>query len=175
MPSRMTVASCPPLRGSRRPETMSIATRWFSSGGRPSRPLFGEARCVEIGAWRRDGREICLDRATLSDRIWSEPIERVAKEWALSGRGLAKACGRLKIISAGWSVLGKAQHGSGSTDRVSRVPPGEAEEIVIRTPRRLWPWLTPERRSKNGPPPADFVNRRLSTTGLSTAARVSTG
>src|SRR5208283_4472835 len=52
-------------------------------------------RTVEVGAWRRDGREIRLDRAALFDRVWSDPVEKLAKEWALSGRGLAKACRRL--------------------------------------------------------------------------------
>ena len=54
------------------------------------------ALCVEIGAWRRAEREIRLSRAALFDRVWSEPVEQLAREWGFSGRGLAKACHRLQ-------------------------------------------------------------------------------
>jgi hypothetical protein len=36
-------------------------------------------RYVEIAAWRRDAREIRLDRAALFRRVWSEPVEKLAK------------------------------------------------------------------------------------------------
>jgi len=32
-----------------------------------------------------------------SIRVWSVPVDKLATEWGLSGRGLAKACRRLKI------------------------------------------------------------------------------
>ena len=54
-------------------------------------------RSVEIGRWRADARRRLLDRAAMFELVWSEPVEKLAKEWGLSDRGLAKACARLKI------------------------------------------------------------------------------
>jgi hypothetical protein len=89
-------------------------------------------RSVEIGAWRGNGEHIRLDRAPLFDRIWSEPVENLAKAWGLSGRGLAKACRRLKIPVPPRGFWAKVRGGQ----RVRRpelpeVRAGEAEEIVI--------------------------------------------
>jgi hypothetical protein len=90
-------------------------------------------RCVEIGAWRRDGREIRLNRSALFDRVWSEPVEQLAKEWGLSGRGLAKACHRLQVPVPPRGYWAKAQHGQQMRrPRLPELPSGEAEEIVIR-------------------------------------------
>jgi len=90
-------------------------------------------RYVEIGAWRRDGREIRLDRAVLFDRVWTVPVEKLAKEWALSGRGLARACHRLKIPVPPSGFWARVQNGHRMRrPRLPELPPGEAEEIVIR-------------------------------------------
>ncbi len=61
-----------------------------------------------IGPWRKDGREIKLDRTAPFNRVWAEPVEKLAKEWGLSGRGLAKACRRdpgaaPRILGPAWS------------------------------------------------------------------------
>ena len=48
---------------------------------KPKSPI---PRYVEVGAWRRGGREIQLDRAALFDRVWSETVQTLAKEWSLS-------------------------------------------------------------------------------------------
>lgn len=93
-------------------------------------------RCVEIGAWRRDGREFRLDRAALFNRVWSEAVEQLAKEWGLSGRGLAKWCHRLRIPVPPRGHWAKAQHGQRvRRPRLAELPAGEAEEIVIRAPK----------------------------------------
>jgi len=91
--------------------------------------------CVEIGAWRRDGREIRIDRTALFNRVWSEPVEKLAKEWGLSGRGLGKACRRLQIPVPPRGFWARAQHGQRMRrPRLPNLPPGEAKEIVIRAP-----------------------------------------
>jgi len=90
-------------------------------------------RSVQIGPWRPQGQEIRLDRTALFDRVWSEPVEKLAHEWGLSGRGLAKICQRLKIPVPPRGYWAKLQNGH--RVRRSRLPPlepGEAEEIVIR-------------------------------------------
>jgi hypothetical protein len=92
-------------------------------------------RYVEIGAWRPNGREIRLDRAALFARVWSEPVEKLAKEWGLTGRGLAKACSRLKIPVPPRGFWAKLQHGQRMRrPHLPKLEPGEAEVIVIRVP-----------------------------------------
>jgi hypothetical protein len=92
-------------------------------------------RSVQIGPWRPVNREIRLDRAALFERVWSEPVEKLAKGWGLSGRGLSKACQRLQIPVPPRGFWAKV-HG-GQRIRRPRLPelqPGEAEEIIIRVP-----------------------------------------
>ena len=89
-----------------------------------------------IGGWSRDGREIRLDRSALFERVWTVPVEKLAKEWGLSGRGLAKACRRLRIPVPPRGYWARVAAGQ----RLSRpplpsLPPGQAEEVLIRTPQ----------------------------------------
>jgi len=87
---------------------------------------------TEIGSSRRAGREIRLDRTALFDRVWSEPVEKLAKAWGLSGRGLAKVCQRLKIPVPPRGYWAKVQHGQRMRrPRLPELQPGEAEEIVV--------------------------------------------
>jgi hypothetical protein len=100
---------------------------------KPKSPI---PRYVEIGAWRRGGREIQLDRAALFDRVWSQPLQTLAKEWSLSDRGLAKACRRLKIPVPPRGFWARVQHGQRRhRPRLLELKPGEAEVIVIRLPK----------------------------------------
>jgi hypothetical protein len=90
---------------------------------------------IQIGGWRKDGHEVRLDRAALFDRVWSEPVEKLAKDWGLSGRGLAKVCRRLQIPVPPRGFWAKLQHGQRMRrPRLGELPPGEAEVIVIRMP-----------------------------------------
>jgi hypothetical protein len=84
---------------------------------------------------RGSGRKIRLDRAALFDRVWSQPVDRLAKEWGLSDRGLSKACHRLQIPVPPRGFWAKSK--AGQRMRRPRLPPlkpGEAEEIVIHAP-----------------------------------------
>ena len=92
-------------------------------------------RTVRIGAWRRNGQQIRLDRAGLFDRVWSEPIAKVAEKWRLSGPGLAKACRRLQIPLPPRGYWAKLEAGRRlRRPPLPKLPSGEAEEIVIWTP-----------------------------------------
>ena len=89
-----------------------------------------------IGAWRRDRRELRFDRPALFERVWTVPVETLAKEWGLSGRGLAKACRRLRIPvppRGYWARVAAGQ--KPGRPRLPSLPPGQAEEVVIRAPR----------------------------------------
>jgi len=37
------------------------------------------------------------DRKTLYEQVWAEPVQKVAKVYGISGRGLAKVCARLRV------------------------------------------------------------------------------
>jgi hypothetical protein len=52
---------------------------------------------VEIDERRWNGTTIRLTREALYERVWAEPVEKLAKSWGLSGRGLAKACKRAGV------------------------------------------------------------------------------
>lgn len=92
-------------------------------------------RVFRIGAGSRNGRSVHLDRPTLFERVWSVPVDKLAKEWGLSGRGLSKACSRLKVPVPPRGYWARVAAGQ----RVHRpklpiLPPGQAEEILICVP-----------------------------------------
>lgn len=47
---------------------------------------------------------IVLTRKELYDRVWSEPMQRLSKEFGLSDVGLAKTCGRYAIPRLGAGI-----------------------------------------------------------------------
>jgi hypothetical protein len=92
-------------------------------------------RVFQIGGWSRNGRCVHLDRPTLFEHVWSMPVDKLAKEWGLSGRGLSKACSRLKVPVPPRGYWARVAAGQ----RVHRpklpiLPPGQAEEILICVP-----------------------------------------
>ena len=92
-------------------------------------------RVFRIGRWSRHGRCAHLDRSTLFERVWSIPVDKLAKEWGLSDRGLSKACSRLKVPVPSRGYWARVAAGQ----RVHRpklpiLPPGQAEEILICVP-----------------------------------------
>jgi hypothetical protein len=92
-------------------------------------------RTERIGGWHRDGLEIRLERSALFERVWTVPVETLAKEWSLSGRGLAKACRRLRIPvppRGYWARVAAGQRPG--RPRLPSLPPGQAEQILIHTP-----------------------------------------
>lgn len=88
---------------------------------------------VSIGRWSHGGRQLRLTRQELYELVWSQPVERLATTWGLSGRGLSKACARLDIPLPPRGFWAKVR--SGQPHRRPSLPAkpvGEAEEIVIR-------------------------------------------
>lgn len=82
-----------------------------------------------------EGRVLRLQRAELLERAWTGPVERLAKEWGLSGRGLAKTCRRLRIPVPTRGHWAKVEAGQ----RVRRpslpgLPAVQGEEVVILVP-----------------------------------------
>lgn len=90
---------------------------------------------VQVGSWRAGGREIRMDRAALFERVWSEPVENLARTWGLSGRGLSKVCQRLQIPVPPRGFWARVRHGQKlRRPHLPELQPGEAEQIVIRVP-----------------------------------------
>jgi hypothetical protein len=52
-------------------------------------------RSITIG--RLTGNPVELSREQLFERVWSEPVAVVAKEYGISGRGLKKICARFEV------------------------------------------------------------------------------
>jgi hypothetical protein len=102
---------------------------------KPEAPKPRLPRTVQIGPRRPDGHEIRMDRGTLFKRVWSEPVVKLAEEWGLSGRGLAKACRRLEIPvppRGFWARLEAGQRPR--RPRLAALPPGQADEVIIWAP-----------------------------------------
>jgi hypothetical protein len=93
-------------------------------------------RTERIGSWRSEAIEVRLDRQKLFERVWTVPVETLATEWGLSGRGLAKACKRLRIPvppRGYWARVAAGQRPS--RPRLPALPAGQTEEIIVYTPR----------------------------------------
>ncbi len=89
---------------------------------------------VRIGTDRSDAREIRLDRAELFERVWSEPVSKLADRWGLSGPGLAKHLRRIEIPLPSRGYWAKVRAGKRvKRPRLPELEPGEAEEIVVWT------------------------------------------
>lgn len=92
-------------------------------------------RTVYIGGRRPNCREIKLDRAMLFERVWAEPVAKLAEAWGISGPGLAKACRRLQIPVPPRGYWAKVQAGQRvRRPRLLKLPPGQADEIMIWEP-----------------------------------------
>jgi hypothetical protein len=68
------------------------------------------------------------NREELYEKVWSEPVTKVAKEYGVSDVALAKACRKLKVPVPGRGYWAKKEHGH----RIERLPlPKLAEPIVV--------------------------------------------
>jgi len=100
---------------------------------KPAKRTSSLPREIRIGAGGSHGQEIRLDRASLFDLVWSEPVSKLAEKWGISGPGLAKACRRLQIPVPPRGYWAKSRAGRRvRRPRLPKVPLGDAGEIVIR-------------------------------------------
>ena len=77
-------------------------------------------RLFEIGTWRHGGEELRFTREEFFERVWSEPVEQLARSWGLSGRGLAKACEKIRVPVPPRGYWAKLQLGEESRVRSFR-------------------------------------------------------
>ena len=79
---------------------------------------------MEIGEGRWGWTTLRLTREALYERVWAEPVEKLAKSWGLSGRGLAKACKRAGVPVPPRGYWARVQNGQ----RLRRIPLREVEK-----------------------------------------------
>jgi hypothetical protein len=113
----------------------SLRQRRASESPKRKKEVVVLPRAFQIGRWSRNGHDVHLDRSTLFERVWSMPVDKLAREWGLSGRGLSKACSRLKVPVPPRGYWARVSAGQ----RIHRpklpiLPPGQAEEIFICVP-----------------------------------------
>ena len=90
---------------------------------------------VQLGQRRDHIREVRFDRSTLFELVWTRPVREVAKEFGMSDVGLAKGLRQLQIPTPPRGYWAKVRAGQKTRRPTLRdLPPGEAEEIVIRIP-----------------------------------------
>jgi hypothetical protein len=67
-----------------------------------------------------------VTRGELYEKVWSEPMVKIAKEFGISDRGLAKTCKRLEVPVPPRGYWAKLQ----ADKRVSKLPPpgGQADD-----------------------------------------------
>lgn len=65
-----------------------------------------------------EGGPVTLTREELYEQVWTTPIARLATEYGMSDRGLAKLCERFRIPRSGRGYWAKRQHGQ----KVRRTP-----------------------------------------------------
>lgn len=90
-------------------------------------------RVVRIGwSHRGAGQELRMTRKELYDRVWTEPVTKVAEAWGISDNGLRKQCRRLKIPLPGRGYWPKVRAGKKPRrPRLPKLPEGQGEEIVV--------------------------------------------
>lgn len=82
-----------------------------------------------------------LTRKELYERVWSQPMRTLAKEFGLSDVGLKKTCKRYDIPTPGVGYWAKVEHGK--PVQREKLPPtkrGEVDTIVIKPEALLHPW-----------------------------------
>jgi hypothetical protein len=87
---------------------------------------------VWIGHRRQGAIECRMTRQELFDRVWKTPVEALATEWGLSGRGLAKACARVQVPvppRGYWARVNAGQRPA--RPRLAALKHGEGQAIIV--------------------------------------------
>jgi len=101
----------------------------------PKPPPLPLPQSVWVGRWKPNGREIKMARAELFERVWSQPVAKLAEEWGITGNGLKKVCRRVQIPvppRGYWAKL-KAGH-SLKRPSLPVLPNGSGQEIIFHAP-----------------------------------------
>lgn len=81
-----------------------------------------------------NNRSIRLTRQQLYEKVWSQPMSTLAKEWGISDVGLAKICKRYDIPRPGLGHWARKQHGYHPVQPPLPQRQGESESIIEINP-----------------------------------------
>lgn len=84
-------------------------------------------KAVVIRRPQASSARLSMSREALYEKVWAEPVDKLAKEWGLSGRGLGKLCARMMVPVPPRGYWAQVQNGK----RVRKAP-----LPVIATPPR---------------------------------------
>ncbi len=98
-----------------------------------------------------------LSRGELYDLVWSQPIQRLAKQFGISDVALAKTCRRAEIPVPKRGYWAKSQAGKKVT-RIALPPrgPGVSDDVFVGGRRYHWYEIPDEELLEPIPLPADF-------------------
>jgi hypothetical protein len=89
---------------------------------------------VEVRPVGANASRLSIDRETLYQRVWSEPVDRLAKSWGLSGRGLGKLCARLMVPVPPRGYWARVQNGQQVPRPPLPVLPDARTRVKARVP-----------------------------------------
>jgi hypothetical protein len=77
-------------------------------------------------------QRIELKREELYELVWTEPIIKLARQYGLSDRGLAKICDRMGIPVPGRGYWAKVQSGKSPPQaKLTRIKAGQQSRVVL--------------------------------------------
>ncbi len=90
---------------------------------------------IWVGSRGANGQEIKMGRAQLFERVWSEPVAKLAAEWGISGPGLKKVCRKVQIPVPPRGYWAKLKAGQRPRrPNLPGLPPDSAQEIIFTVP-----------------------------------------
>ena len=90
---------------------------------------------IWVGSRGANGQEIKMGRAQLFERVWSEPVAKLAAEWGISGPGLKKVCRKLQIPVPPRGYWAKLKAGRRlKRAQLPSLPTDSEPQLVFRVP-----------------------------------------
>jgi hypothetical protein len=86
---------------------------------------------IHLEAEKTNNHSIVLTRERLYEKVWSQPVWTLAKEWGISDVGLAKICKKNNIPRPGLGYWARKEHGY--NPRQTPLPKGEDKTIEIHS------------------------------------------
>lgn len=101
-------------------------------------------------------KSVTLTRKELYARVWATPIDRLAREFGISGVGLAKICARLQVPVPPRGHWAKLR--AGKLSRQAPLPPAPPPDVTITATERPAPAAAAQEAAEpNAPEAADGV------------------
>lgn len=101
----------------------------------PMRPAPPLPATIWVGSRGSSGHEIKMGRTQLFERVWSEPVAKLAAEWGISGPGLKKVCRKLQVPVPPRGYWAKLKAGRQlKRERLPSLRMDSDPEVIFRVP-----------------------------------------